>query len=185
MCFRYECGHLILSFIFVAVCIKAYPSDGNKLICTFAASAPSCKQCMGLLQRAVSVCSHEVISLSQAVSSMTLGHPAIRMSVKNYAVNLVFVEMTKKIRENHHLRLFSWWKLWMFLRMKLDIKSLHIDTHIYVFSGISCALSGIYSKGEFLNCQWKWCTENNFYEFRIISLNYKPHETMVTPCEES
>lgn len=40
-----------------------------------------------------------------------------------------------------------------FLRMKLDIKSLHIDTHIYVFSGISYALSGIYSKGEFLKCQ--------------------------------
>lgn len=133
MCFRYDCGHLILSFIFVAVCIKTYPSDGNKLICTFAASAPSCKQCMGLLQRAVSVCSHEVISLSQAVSSMTLGRPAIRMSVKNYAVNLVFVEMTKKIRENHHLRLFSWWKLWMsFWEWNWTLK-VYISTHTYMY----------------------------------------------------
>ena len=60
MCFRYDYGHLILSFIFVDIYIETYIFDGNRLICTFAASAPSCKQCIGLLQHAVSICSHEV-----------------------------------------------------------------------------------------------------------------------------
>ena len=100
MCFRYDYGHLILNFIFVDICIETYIYLMEiSLFAHLLHLLPVVNSALGfcnMLCPSAVMRSLKLISGGQQGLQHDPGVSAIRMSVKNYAVNLVFIELTKK-----------------------------------------------------------------------------------------